>query len=148
MGAVEVRKEAPRLGEEAMRLIPRLGELPPHAQIIFRALQHFAEKASDSADVKLEWDTVIPFFRASTRRSVFVFSKSDGGIGYSFLFRREKQGELWVKRACIDCSSEQARTIVEKLKTLFTEAVVEGVINVNSEILEHFGVEVQQTQTA
>jgi len=145
---VEVRREVPHLGEETTRLLARLGELPLHVQVILRALQHFADKAADGADVKIESDTIVPFFRASTRRSVFVFSKSNGGIGYSFLFRREKQGELWVKRAYIDCSSEQARTIVEKMKTLFTEAVVEGIININSEILEHFGVEVQQAQTA
>jgi hypothetical protein len=103
---------------------------PSGARVVLRALRRF----SRARKVKLEWNTITPFFRASTERSTFVFKSAldeeRPRLGYVLLFKVERrwvgEGEVVVRKAYIDCSSEQARSIVEDLIKAFTEAIERG----------------------
>jgi hypothetical protein len=127
--------------------IHEVRKAPSGARVVLRALRHF----SRARKVKLEWNTIIPFFRASTERSTFVFKSAldeeRPRLGYVLLFKVKRrwvgEGELVVRKAYIDCPSDLARDIVEDLIKAFTEAIERGRAEAQT-VLERLGVEVER----
>jgi len=134
---LEVVKEAVRMTDETKELLGNFKALPVPLQIIVRALQHFADKAFDSADVQVHYKETEVFFKVSTRKSTLLFERLPASQRYQLYFERSRAGALIIKKAVIECSEEVAMKFASALKETFLIALYEGIIDVRR-VLEFF----------
>ena len=134
---LEVVREAVRMTDETKELLGNFKALPVPLQIIVRALQHFADKAFDSADVQVHYKETEVFFKVSTRKSTLLFERLPASQRYQLYFERSRAGALIIKKAVIECSEEVAMKFASALKETFLIALYEGIIDVRR-VLEFF----------
>jgi hypothetical protein len=137
MSYVEVVKETARVTDETKNLLSNMSKLPTLVQIIVRALQHFADKAGDGADVQLHFKETEPFLKVATKRSTLLFERLPASQRYQLYFERMKAGALIVKKAVFECNEETAMKFASALKEAFAVALYEGIIDVRR-VLEFF----------
>jgi hypothetical protein len=134
---LEVVKETAKVTDETKNLLNNMSKLPTPVQIVVRALQHFADKAFDSADVQLHFKETEPFLKVSTKRSTLLFERLPASQRYQLYFERMKAGALIVKKVVLECNEETAMKFASALREAFAMALYEGIIDV-TRILESF----------
>ena len=139
---IEVVRCSPYLTAETEEALSRLRELPLPVQLVLRAMQHFASKALDGADVYITYDG--NYFEAMTKRSAFVFERISENT-YVLHFERQRGSTELVKKVLIRCDEETAKRIVKVLYSTFTDAVENGNVDIRP-VLELFGIEARQAQ--
>jgi len=132
---LEVVREAVRMTDETKELSSNIRALPVPLQIVLRALQHFANKANDGADVQVHYEETEAFLKVSTRKSTLLFEKV--GRHYQLYFERHVAGTLIIKKAVIECSEETAVKFASALRETFLIALHEGIVDVRP-VLEFF----------
>jgi hypothetical protein len=108
--------------------IPNVDEIPLPAQIVFRALQHFASKAADGADVVLKYDVEgnKPFLECKTKNSWLTVEYIDGVLLVKFVRKRGVAGdaeEVKVKQVALRTALNTARDIIYHLSVVFVDAI-------------------------
>jgi len=139
---IEVIRIPPHLTTETEELLPRLGELPLPVQLVFRALQHFADRAANGADVHVTCYDDNAYLRVATKKSVFLFEQTHENT-YLLYFERQRGATEIIKRVLIRCDEETAKKIVKVLYSVFEDAVENGNIDIRP-IVELFCIEAQQ----
>jgi hypothetical protein len=134
---LEVVKETARVTGETKNLLSDMRKLPTPIQIVVRALQHFADKAFNSADVQLHFKETEPFLKVATKRSTLLFERLPASQRYMLYFERMKAGALIVKKVVLECNEETAVKFASALKEAFAVAIYEGTVDV-MRILESF----------
>jgi len=134
---IEVVRRTPHLSTETEELLQRLRELPLPVQIITRALQHFADKAFDSADIQVHYKKTEAFLKVSTKRSTLLFERLPASQYYQLYFERSCTGTLIIKKVVLSCSEETAMKFADTLREAFLVAVCDGIIDVRR-VLEFF----------
>jgi hypothetical protein len=134
---IDVVKETVRVTDETKNLLSNMNKLPTPVQIALRALQHFADKASDGADVQLHFSETEPFLKVATKRSTLLFEMLPASQRYQLYFERMKAGALIIKKVVIECDEETAIKFASALKEAFAVALYEGIIDVRR-VLESF----------
>jgi len=132
---LEVVREAVRMTDETKELLSNIRALPVPLQIVLRALQHFADKAFDSADVQVHYRETEAFLKVSTKKSTLLFEKV--GQHYQLYFERCIAGAWVIKKAVLECNEEVAMKFASALKETFLIALYEGIIDVRR-VLEFF----------
>ena len=132
---IEVVKKTPHLSAETEEALSAVRELPLPVQIALRALQHFADKANDGADVYITYDSSA-YFKVMTRRSVFVFEQLSENT-YVLYFERQKRSTELIKKVFISCSEETAKRIAGALYSVFSDAVENSNVDIRP-IIELF----------
>jgi len=108
--------------------IPDVSEMPLPAQIVFRALQHFASKAADGADVVLKYavEDGNPFLECRTKNSWLTVEYIDDILSIKFVRRKGIAGdaeEVRVKQIALRVAPNTARDIVYHLAVVFVDAI-------------------------
>ena len=139
---IEVVRGTPHFVAETEEALSRLRELPLPVQVVLRALQHFADKASDSADIYITYYDSNTYLRVATKKSVFLFEQIHENT-YLLYFERQRGATELIKKVLIHCDEETAKKIVKVLYSVFEDAVENGNIDVRP-VVELFCIEAQQ----
>jgi len=136
---IKVVKESAKLVSETENLLSDVSKLPLPLQIVLRAIQHFTDKAFDSADIEMHYRETEAFFKISTRRSTLLFEKLPASqtSRYQLYFERARAGTLLIKKVVIECSDEVAAKFAGALKETFSVALYEGIVDIRR-VLEFF----------
>ena len=121
-GKWEIASRTPHLA------IPDVSKMPLPAQIVFRALQHFASKSADGADVVLKYtvEDGKPFLECRTKSSWFVAEYVDDVLILRFVRRKGAAGdaeEVRVKQTALRVAPNTARDIIYHLSVIFVDAI-------------------------
>jgi hypothetical protein len=108
--------------------IPDISKMPLPAQVVFRALQHFASKAADGADVVLNYvvEDSKPFLECRTKSSWFVAEYTNDTLILRFVKRKGTAGdseEVRVKQTALRIAPNTARDIIYHLSIIFADAI-------------------------
>jgi hypothetical protein len=125
--------------------IPDINKMPLPAQIIFRAVQHFANKAADGADVLLRYNyhSNTPYLDCITKYSRFLIEYTLDGLVIKFVKEKEKgEGaeEVRVKQCVIRTDLNVARNIIRSLSIIFADAICDLYVHSSPEIDEIFNI--------
>jgi hypothetical protein len=119
------------IARETLHLeIPDIAKMPLPAQVIFRAVECFASKAADGADVTLKYDyeSDKPHLMCETKRS-WLTIEYVGDILLIRFTRMMRRGELKIKKTAIRCDRETAKNLVYNIANVLTDAVVHSFIH-------------------
>jgi len=129
--------------------ITDVSKMPLPAQIIFRAVMHFASKAANGADVLLRYnhrgDT--PYLDCMTKHSNFLIEYTLDGLVIKFVKEKEKgEGakEVRVKQCIIRTDLDVARNIIRSLSIIFEDAICDLYVHSSPEIDEIFNIQSSQ----
>ncbi|MCC6005829.1 MAG: hypothetical protein LM590_15925 [Thermofilum sp.] len=150
----EERKAVPKAAWEIVTRtphvsIPDVSKMPLPAQIIFRAVQHFASKAADGADVLLRYNyhSDTPYLDCMTKHSHFLVEYTLDGLVIKFVKEKEKGGgakEVRVKQCIIRTDLDVARNIIRSLSIIFEDAICDLYVHSSPEIDEIFNIQSSQ----
>ena len=124
--------------------IPDINKMPLPAQVIFRAMEHFASKAADGADVALKYDyeSDKPHLVCETKRSWLTIEYVGDILLIRFTSMR-KRGELKIKKTAIRCDVDTAKNLVYNIANVLTDAVVHGFIHSTPDLDKIFSISYQ-----